>query len=332
METTTKGIGIIIEKIREYDNIIIFGHIRPDGDCLGSQFGLKDIIKTTWPSKHVYVSGQNSAYLSFLGTTDRVPEFLYKESLGIVVDSGSTDRISDPLYKECKELIKIDHHNPVGTYGDYVWVEEEWPSTAQMIGYLYKAFENQLSITKKGAEALYTGIVTDTGGFKYRGVTKLTHNIAGMLLDKGAEVDKIDLALSITKENILALKGYVLTNLVKTDYGFIYSIITQDIIDRFEVSYEDAASMVNQMAGVEGYPVWALIIEYPTEYRVRMRSLSTGPKIHKIAEAFGGGGHDNAAGFSINNLDGGVADVEFAVKRTLEEFNRNKDSSRNSWY
>lgn len=321
----TKGLGLILEKIREYDNILIFGHIRPDGDCLGSQFGFKDIIKATWPNKHVYALGQNSEYLSFLGKTDTIPDYLYAKSLGIVLDCGSSDRISDPKYKECLELIKIDHHNPVGTYGDYIWIERTWTSTSQMIAYFYKVFESQLSITKKGATALYTGIVTDTGGFKYRGVNELTHNIAGMLINRGAEPDKIDLNLSIIKENLIDLKGHILSNLIKTSYGFIYAIITQEIIDKYGVSYEEASSMVNQLAGIEGFPVWAIIIEYPSEYRVRIRSIGNGPKVHQIAEAFGGGGHDNAAGFSIPNLEKGIADVEFAVSRTIEHFKQNKN-------
>ena len=313
-------LNIILEKIKEYDDILIFGHIRPDGDCLGSQFGLYDIIKTTWPKKHAHVVGQSSDYVAFLGQPESVPEYVYKNALGIVVDTGSPDRISDPRYKLCRELIKIDHHHPVGSYGDFVWVEVYWPSAAQMIGYFYKMFDNELKISPKGAEAIYTGIVTDTGGFRYRGVDNLTHNIAGLMLSKGADVEIINQSLSLVDENIVDLKGYVLSNMVKCDFGFLYFVITSEILETYNVSYEAAASMVGEMAGIKGYPVWALILEYPSEYRVRLRSMGTGPSIHKIAEEFGGGGHDNAAGFSIPNLESGIRDLKYAVKRLLEDW------------
>lgn len=322
MENT--GLKTILNKIKEYKTILLFGHIRPDGDCLGSQFGLQDIIKTTYPEKSVHVCGQTSDYVSFLGSPEQVPEYVYREALGIVVDTGSIDRISDPNFKLCKEIIKIDHHHPVGTYGDYIWLEVYWPAAAQMIAYFYKCFENELKITAKGATALYTGIVTDTGGFRYRDVSALTLKIAGMLIDLGARPEVIDEKLSLKEPHLKDLKGYVLTHMIREPFGFAYAILDDSIVRKFNVTTEEAASMVSELSGMIGFPVWAIIIQYPTEYRVRLRSLSTGPSIHTVAEKLGGGGHDNAAGLSLNNLDTDLNNLKYAVQHAIEDWQRSK--------
>ena len=117
----------ILEKIRAYPRIFLFRHVRNDGDCVGATKGLKAIIQKTWPEKEVYlIDDQTSAYLEFMGPEDEpVPEELYKDALGIVLDTASEARISNKNYTLCKELVKIDHHIPLENYGDHIWVEEE---------------------------------------------------------------------------------------------------------------------------------------------------------------------------------------------------------------
>ncbi|MDL2292767.1 bifunctional oligoribonuclease/PAP phosphatase NrnA [Acholeplasma sp. OttesenSCG-928-E16] len=290
----------ILKKIKEYDKIVIYGHIRPDGDCYGSQFGLKDIIKTTFPKKEVYVSTELSDFVSFLGKSDNPSDLTCQESLSIVVDSGDSKRVSDLRFKNGKEIIKIDHHISNDLYGDINWIIEESPACSQMITDFYISFK-ELKMSKEGAMALYTGIVTDTGGFKYRGVTRQTHNAAGLLLELGADVEFINNKLGKTTLNEIELKGYLLNNIVKTKH-FIYVCIPKEIYNKFGVSSEDAAALVNQLAGIEGFPVWALIIEYDNnEYRVRLRS--SGIEINKLAEKYRGGGHAQAAGASLDSFD-----------------------------
>lgn len=296
------GLERILNKIKEYDTIMLHGHIRPDGDCLGSQFGLKDIITNTYPSKKVFVVGENSEYVSFLGKTDTVTDDMYKNALAIVVDTATQDRVSDQRFKLAKEVIKIDHHIPIDQYGDLIWVIEEAPSCAQMIGYFYYKFQNELKITKKGATALYTGILTDTGSFRYRGVDETTFQIVAMLVGKGVLVEEIDKYLSTRTLEKIQLKGHVLSNFVRTPGGLIYFKMTDDVIKKFNISHEEAAAQVNELASIEGYPVWALFIEYPNnELRIRIRS--NGPDIDKLANKFQGGGHAKAAGGHLDSWD-----------------------------
>jgi phosphoesterase RecJ-like protein len=304
----------ILDKIKSYDRIIIHGHKRPDGDCYGAQFGLKNIIKQSFPQKEVYVVGETSDFVDFVGKVDVIDDIKYQGALSIVVDTAVKDRISDQRYTLGQEVIKIDHHIPVDDYGDLRWVDTTFPSCAQMITYFYYKFKNELKLTEEGAIALYTGIVTDTGRFRFRGVSQLTHQLAGLLIEKGVDVEYIDGKLSKETLEMIALKGYVYSNFI-TANRFVYLKMTRDIIDKYNVTDEQAASMVGLIGGIEGFPVWALFIEYPNEIRIRLRS--SGPTIDKLANQYGGGGHAKAAGAKLENWDQlpqFIKDVEEVVK------------------
>ena len=303
----------ILNKIKSYDTIIIHGHKRPDGDCYGAQFGLKNIIKESFPQKKVYVVGETSDFVDFVGKMDTITDDTYQGALSIVVDTAVKDRISDQRYILGKEVIKIDHHIPVDQYGDLIWVDTTFPSCAQMITYFYYKFKQELKLTQEGAIALYTGIVTDTGRFRFRGVSQLTHQLAGLLIDKGVDVEYIDNKLSKETLEMIALKGYVYSNFVTTK-GFVYLKMTRDVIEKYQVTDEQAASMVGLIGGIDGFPVWALFIEYPNEIRIRLRS--SGPTIDQLANKYGGGGHAKAAGAKLENwneLPQFIKDVEEVV-------------------
>ncbi len=290
-------------KIKQYNKIIIYGHIRPDGDCYGAQFGLKNMIQNAFPNKEVFVTGEVSEYVSFVGTPDIIvpsdlPDNFYSEALSIVVDTATADRVSNQKFRLGKEVIKIDHHIPVDQYGDYQWVDTSFPSCAQMMAYL-SVKTKKFPITKAGATAMYTGILTDTGRFKYRGVTEMTHQMAGMLLTKGADVEEIDRALSTETLDMIRFKGFVYGNFITTEKGFVYLKITNQIREEFGLTYEEASSVVNMLGGIEGFPIWGLFIEDADVVRVRLRS--NGPDIDKVANQFRGGGHAKASGATLNN-------------------------------
>jgi phosphoesterase RecJ-like protein len=304
----------ILNKIKEYNTIIIHGHKRPDGDCYGSQFGLKNLIQTSFPDKKVYVVGEKSAFVDFVGQLDIISDETYRGALSIVVDTAVEDRISDSRYVMGTEIIKIDHHIPVDDYGIIRWVDTSFPSCAQMIAYFYYKFRDELKITLEGAIAMYTGIVTDTGRFRFRGVSELTHQLAGLMIAHGVDVEYIDGKLGIETLDMISLKGYVYSNFM-TANGFVYLRMTRDIIEKYNVTDEQAASMVGLLGGIEGFPVWALFIEYPGEIRIRLRS--NGPTIDQLANKYGGGGHAKAAGAKLNSWDefpAFIKDVEEVVR------------------
>lgn len=305
----------ILNKIKQYETIIIHGHKRPDGDCYGSQFGLKDIIKHSFPQKKVYVVGEKSNFVDFLGQIDVIEDETYKDALAIVVDTATKERISDQRVDLAKEIIKIDHHIPVDQYGDLIWVQTTFPSCSQMIAYFYYKFRDQLTLTLEGANALYTGMVTDTGRFRFRGVTQTTHQLAGLMLQKGVEVEYIDSKLSKDTLEMIAFKGYVYSNFVTTPGGFVYIIIKEDVVLSHKISFEQASSTVGLLGGIDGYPVWALLIEQNGEIRMRLRS--SGPDVNLLANKYQGGGHAKAAGAKLESwdqLDQFIKDVENLIK------------------
>lgn len=312
----------ILNKIKEYETIIIHAHKRPDGDCYGAQFGLKDIITNTYPNKTVYAVGEYSDYVSFVGKVDEIEDSVFEGALSIVVDTATEERISDPRHKLAKEVIKIDHHIPVDDYGDIRWVDTNFPSCAQMITYFYVNFQDELKLTPIGAQALYTGIVTDTGRFRYRGVSRLTHQLAGLLIDKGADIEYIDLMLSRETLQMVKFKGHVLKNFEITEGGLVLIRITkQDVID-FGITQEQAGSMVNVLSGIDNYRVWALALENPNDDEIRIRLRSSGPIVSDLANKYRGGGHAMASGATLDSwaqLNDFIKDAEEVIKKFNDE-------------
>jgi len=134
----------------------------------------------------------------------------------------------------------------------------------------------------------------------------------------GVDVEYIDGRLGKESLEMIALKGYVYSNFVTTD-GFIYLKMTRDVIDKYNVSDEQAASVVGLLGGIEGFPVWALFIEYPGEVRIRLRS--NGPTINELANRYGGGGHAKASGCRLDSWDDlpkFIKDAEAVVKAYKE--------------
>ena len=278
----------ILEEIKKYDTILIHGHVRPDGDCYGSQFGLAEIIKENFPSKNVHVVGEISDYVSFLGTPEKenITDEMYQGALAIVVDCGSADRVSEQRYTFADKVIKIDHHIAQVHYGDLVYVEEESPACCEII-------------TKF---AVSTGLrINDTGRFRFRGVDSDTFLMAAELMKHNVDIEYLDNKLSVETMNVIKFKGYVLGNAIFTEDGVAYIKVTRNVIEEYGLTDEEAAAQVGLLGTVEGYPCFCLFIEYPGEIRIRIRSR--GPRVDKLANMYGGGGHEKAAGAHLDTWD-----------------------------
>lgn len=313
---------LILNKIKEYNTIIIHGHIRPDGDCYGSQFGLRHALKATYPEKNIYVVGEKCDYCAFLGKMDEITDDLYKGALAICVDCASSERLSDQRYSLADYVIKIDHHIAVDDYGNYQYVEEKAPACTQIITDLI--IKGKLKMTHDAAFALYTGLVTDTGRFRFDSVVSHTFDVASYLLNFDVNPSELDNYLSVETLKTLKLKGYVLSNFQMTEDGFAYIKITRDIVNQFGVTDEEASNQVGTISTIEGCPVWALIMEYPdNEIRIRLRSR--GPVINTLAEEYQGGGHAKASGAKLKSwadLDGFIEKASLIVKEYKEQSNK----------
>ena len=292
----------ILEKIIDYNTIIIVRHIRPDGDCLGSSLGLRAVIRNSFPEKKVYSVGRDkSDYLSFVGKEDDALDVdRYREALVIVVDTATRDRIDDDNYNKGKCLIKIDHHIPVDAYGDINYIRKDLPATALIIADLCKTFPEQLKINKEAAYALLVGTITDTGRFKYSGINEETFSLSGYLLKQDVNLPEIYNLLYAKEPNEAKFQGYILKHFRATKDGVAHFTVTKRVLKKFNITLEAASAQINQLDGIKGYLIWMFFIKTKQDYcRVRIRSRFV--SINELAAKYEGGGHANAAGATIYN-------------------------------
>ncbi len=313
---------IILEKIKEYDKIMLFRHFRPDGDAIGSTKGLAAILKASFPDKKIYLQNADfSDYLAFLGEEDALlADEEYADALGIVLDTGTSQRISNQKYSLCKEIIKIDHHIPVESYGKYEWVEELRSSTCEMVAYFYETFRGELTITKEAATYIYTGMVTDSGRFRYRDVSGDTLRLAGLLLDQGIDLDFIHSNLYLKKFNEFKFQAYVLSNMNISENGVASIYVDQAVKEEFALSNEDASACVSYMDGIRDSLIWIAFIDSGDgSIRVRLRSRYV--TVHELGEKYHGGGHACASGatvYSQEEMKALLADADAKLKEYKE--------------
>jgi len=292
----------IFESIKEYNKIIIFPHARPDGDCIGTSFGLKDIISTTWPKKEVHVAGETSVFTKFIDVPEQLEDDQFEGALAILVDTANSERIADQRFTKCAKMIKIDHHIPVQDFGDIDYVDTSRAAAALIVLDLFMMNQDQLKMSPRGAKALFFGILTDTGRFKYEGVDGVTFRNVAVLYDNGLVAKEVYDYLETRTEELTRFKGFMLQNYKKTDNGVVYFKILPEYLDEFGVTLEEASSLVNELGHFEDYPIWLLFAEYE-EKIVRARMRSKGPALNELAGRFDGGGHKLACGANLGTWE-----------------------------
>lgn len=314
----------ILDTIREYDRIFLFRHVRNDGDCVGATKGLKRIIQLTWPEKEVYlIDTETAAYLEFLGPEDEpVDDALYADALGIVLDTASVARISNKKFQLCQNLIKIDHHIPLESYGDLIWVEEERSSCCEMIVDFYQTFRDELKLDSEGATYLYTGMVTDSGRFKYDGTSGDTLRCAATLLDIGVDTESLYARLYLEAYGYLKFKAHIYQRMCVTEHGVAYIYIDRAMQEEFGLTLESASACIGCLDAIRDCICWIAFIENGDEsgsIRVRLRSRFV--HINSIAEKYRGGGHACASGatlYSREEVDDLLRDADEHVKEYKE--------------
>ena len=314
----------ILAKMAQYDTIMLFRPVRNDGDCVGATQGLKRILELPWPDKQLCLIDQDTAkYLEFMGPEDEdVPEEVYRQALGIVLDTASEARISNKKYTLCKELIKIDHHIPLENYGNLQWVEEERSSCCEMVVDFYNTFRDRLKIDSLAATHLYTGMVTDSGRFKYSGVTGDTLRNAAVLLDVGVDTDTLFARLYLEAFEYLKFKAHIYQRMQITPNGVAYIFVDKAMQEEFGLSLEQASAIIGNLDSIRGCISWIAFIESgDAEGTIRVRLRSRFVSINSIAEKYRGGGHACASGatiYSLDEMEALLADTDALVKEYKE--------------
>ena len=302
----------IYEEIKKYETIIIHRHSRPDGDALGAQMGLKEAVLATFPDKKVFVVGDESERYFWMGKSDVISDDIYNGALVIVVDCGAEKLISDERFKLGSKLIKIDHHIPQGEYGDIQLVDTSFESCAGIIADMI--LNTDLVLNSKAATSLFTGIVTDSGRFRYSSTTSKTYEIVSKLLEYKIDTDYIYNKIYTEKLANVKLRAYLTTKFEITEDGVAYLINTKEEIAKYNVGIFDVSrGMVNIMGGIEEVKIWSNFSEDVSgDIYVELRS--SGLNINQVATKFGGGGHLQASGCTLKSKD--------QIKEVIEELNK----------
>ncbi len=304
--------------IKEFDKIVIIGHVDPDGDCIGSQLAMLQAIKKQYPEKKVYAPLAMKNNLKFLLPKNYQNEITEKEMAGallILVDIGELARLPKSIkIKESNKIIKIDHHpDKKEKEVNLSWVDPQNSSSCEMIYFLLKYLK--LPIDTKIATALLTGMITDSGSFRFKKTNARTFWVASKLAEKAMPVFEINQRVFQTHETTLKTRKWVLENYVRRG-KLIY--VKFNVGDKKILPYiksrKDITNLINIFENIKGVKVWVTIIQTEKDQPVAVSLRSKeNTKVNVFAQKYGGGGHENAAGAKLQNwamVDQLIKDLE----------------------
>lgn len=290
--------------------VVLVGHIHPDGDCIGSTLGLYNYLSDNYPelSVDLYLDlvPEKFSYLKNFSAIKYQIEGDFQHDLCISLDCGDRERLGElgRLFDQASKTLNIDHHITNNRFGDENIVDDKASSTCQVLFELL----DQERISKATATCLYTGIIHDTGVFKYSNTSKRTMEIAGILMAKGIDFTSIIEDSFYKKTNIQnQILGRALLESVVFLGGIgIFSVIRKKDMEFYGADSSDFDGIAEQLRSTAGIECAVFMYETAAqEYKVSLRSNKY-IDVSKIAAFFGGGGHIRAAGCT---MAGSVYDV-----------------------
>ncbi len=309
----------IVNKIKEYDNIVITRHVGVDPDALCSQLALRDSIKLTYPEKKVLAIGTGSQKFAHFGRLDKYEKL--DNALLIVCDTPDKKRVDTAVLDDYSYIIKIDHHPFIESFGGLEVIEDDKTSACEIIMKIIE--DTELKCSKEIAELLYMGLVSDSNRFLFNSATSNTfQRVANYLRDYDFDLSSIYNKLYLRPLSEVRLEGYISLNMKVTENKLGYVIITNDVINEYGVDSASAGNMVNDFNYIKEILVWATITEDVKNNQYRISIRSRGPEINKIAERHNGGGHKMASGVKCKSLDEALSvmrDLDSELKIYNEE-------------
>lgn len=292
----------ILEKIKEYKKIIIHRHQNPDGDALGSQIGLCEIIKHNFTDKKVYKVGDGPNRFGFMegSQMDLLTDEVYRGALAIILDTSAKSLISDERYTLADYTIRIDHHIFVEKIADLELTDTSYESCAGLIADF--ARNTGLKLSPLAAKSLYTGMVTDSGRFRYDSTTAKTHAVASYLMETSFTTTDIYSNLYADDFSFIKLRAQFVLKIKFTEKNVAYIYTTNE--ERKTLGFDTftlSRGMVNTMGEIRGVNIWANFTE--TDEGVLCELRSNKYNINKIAVKYGGGGHMKASGATLPNRE-----------------------------
>jgi len=288
----------ILSEIKKYNRIIIHRHNKPDGDALGSQIGLKHILKTNFPEKEIYAVGDEAGHYSFMDDVimDEIEDSLFEDALAIVLDCGGKHLISDDRYTKAASTVRFDHHIFAEEICRYEVVDTSFESCCGLLTQFAK--DCKLTIPAIAAKSLYTGMITDSGRFRYDSTGARTFALASYLMEQG--VDLTEVYSSLYAEDFEGRKLRAMftlkVNFTKNNVAYIYTT-SEEVKELNADTFTISRGMVGTMADIKGVDIWVNFTETETGVLCELRSSRF--NINPVAVKYGGGGHQKASGATV---------------------------------
>ena len=296
----------LYQAIQVSNPIILHRHSRPDGDALGSQIGLKHLLKENFPEKQIYVVGDDAGFYDFMEdcAMDQIPDSTYENALAIVLDCGAAHLISDDRWKLASRTARIDHHLYTGKFTDEEVIDSSFESCCGLVALF--AQESGLKLNQLAAKSLYTGMVTDSGRFRYDSTSARTFALASFLMEQKFDTNAIyrDLYADDFENKKRKAQFLLKTQFTPNRVAYIYT--TREELQEMNLNtFAVSRGMVNTMADIKGTDIWVNFTE--TEEGVLCELRSGGVNINPIAVKYGGGGHAKASGATVPDRETAMA-------------------------
>lgn len=309
--------------LKSASSVLIGTHLNPDGDALGSALAVSHYLDGLGIENEVLCHHMPPRNLRFLPGVNRIRQTPKEEKydLGIVVDLDSLERLgnTEPFFANCEKTIFIDHHVPHDAPGDIRIVDTSAPATAVILTRLFLLLGAE--ITPEIATCLITGIVTDTGSFRFRNTTPESLSLASKLLEQGGDINQVSEMVFQSKPISSArLLGFTLERMqLDCDNQLCWSALSHDDFEQNHGADEDTEGFVNELLSIETVQISALFRE-PKRGKIRCSVRSRGDyDVAAVARIFGGGGHRNAAGCTFEGpMEEAIDKLVVELKRCLE--------------
>ena len=308
----------IIAIIEKYNTIIIHRHTNPDGDALGSQIGLKHIIKDTFPQKTVYVVGDASRRYGFMedSVMDEIGDEVYQGALAIILDTSAKALICDDRYTLAAATARIDHHLFCEEIAEVEVTDSSYESCCGLVAAL--AMEAGWTVSPLAAKSLYTGMITDSGRFRYDSTSAQTFRVASFLMER--EFSTVDIYRNLYADDFsfIQLRAQFVLKIQLTEKPVAYIYTTREEADSYGVDdFTISRGMVNVMGEIRGVDIWVNFTE--SEEGVLCELRSSKYNINPIAKKYGGGGHAKASGATVKDRATAMEMLDDLMRLTEEE-------------
>ena len=304
MSRIRESLPAFMEEVMASRRVLIGTHLNPDGDALGSAMAVSHILDQLEVPHDVTCHHGPPTNLRFLPGVGRVKQEAPKKEydLGVIVDLEALDRLGSlrNTFQDIPRLIVIDHHVPHEAPGELRIIDTSSPATAAVLCDLF--FDSKIKITPKIAECLLTGIVTDTGSFRYPNTTPHSLHLAARLLEQGANLPRITEEIYMKRqEPALRILGEAIHRMKTSHQGRLaWIVLTEAMMTKANALDEHTEGIVNELLSIDTVEIAAVIREgHSGRFKASLRSRGS-HDVAQIAQSFGGGGHKNAAGLTLD--------------------------------